>query len=125
MASDREPKSSESAGRERIKIGRRQSKNTICACFCCDKFDGSRQPLRGTFIPHLSLTGDDGSGGTETAAPMRMAGDEEEWARRFDKAVTDLASIATQYKNTASVRSVPADTTSEASPPSTSGRQIG
>lgn len=98
----------------RVKIGRRQSKNTICACFCCDRFDGSKQPLKGTFIPHLS-TSYDGDQSVDRAAPMRMVGDGEEWAKRFDKTVADLAGIVAQYKDPALVRPATEDSAGSSS----------
>lgn len=70
--------------------GARKIKATTCACFCCDRVEGTRmRGPRGTLVPSLQT---DESGG----APSRTM-TEEEWLDRLDRAVTELAAVASSF----------------------------
>ncbi len=59
-------------------------------CVCSNRTSRSKRErdTEGTFVPRMSGPNPHG------AAPTRTAGRSEEWARRFDAAVSELAAIA-------------------------------
>lgn len=72
-----------------VNIGKRNTRSAICACFCCDRLEGTRIS-GGTFIPNLSRP-------TE-GAPSRPTTGQDDWTREFDQAVNQLAQVATNFR---------------------------